>query len=310
MDKKNPALVVFAFNRPDHLRRTLENLSKAEGVSDLDLHLFIDGPRNASDFENVSKVREIASNACFGKSLSIIAGESNSGLANSVIRGVSSILEEYESVIVLEDDLLVNRLFLQYMREALAKYADVDDVFSVSGYNYPLRYRENDPDYYLSHRSSSWGWGTWKSSWDLVDWSCNSFDNLKGNRLQIRAFNRGGADLFELLQMQMTGKIDSWSIRFDYAHFEQQSYCLHPKNTFVENIGFDGTGTHPASNKLFKPTGSIWDISTYPPIPLNLKYSEVMQKRFDAYFRPNFLSRRYITRFIYRLIRVSLRRYQ
>lgn len=310
MTEVNPALVVFAFNRPDHLRRTLESLEKAEGVSDLDLHIFIDGPRDASDVQKVLNVREIASNANFGKSLTITAKETNSGLANSVIEGVSFILEKYQSVIVLEDDLLVNKLFLKYMREALTKYVEVDDVLSVSGYNYPLRYRESDPDYYLSHRSSSWGWGTWKDSWSLVDWSCGSFKNLKNDRRQIHAFNQGGDDLFELLDMQMSGKIDSWSIRFDYAHFEQKSYCLHPKYSFVENIGFDGTGTHPASKKLFKPARSISDISDYLPIPSNLKYSEVMQRRFDAYFRPKFLGGRYIKRFIYKLIRVSLRRFQ
>lgn len=301
---QNPALVIFAFNRPEHLRKTLLQLSKAEDVSSFDIHVFIDGPRNAEDASNILRVQNLVSGIDFGQSLSIISSSKNLGLANSVISGITKVFNNYSSVIVLEDDLIVHPLFLRYMKEALIKYADSRNVFSISGYNYPLRYKDSDPDYYLSHRSSSWGWGTWKKNWNLVDWACSSFNNLELNPDLIKSFNRGGDDLFELLRMQMDGKIDSWSIRFDYAHFEHESYCLHPKKSLVENIGFDGTGTHPSSIKSFKQTLSIFELSDYPSIPVNLEFNELMQRRFDAYFRPRFPSLRHLKRIISKRIRV------
>ena len=70
----------------------------------------------------------------------------------------------------MEDDLLTSSNFLAFVNSALSTYEDRRDVFSVTGYNYPLpmppSYRE---DAYLSYRGSSWGWGTWRDRWSQVD---------------------------------------------------------------------------------------------------------------------------------------------
>lgn len=303
--ESSPGLVVFAYNRPSHFKSVIEQLSRTIGIKDFDLYIFIDGPKNDSDSHKVSEVRLIAEGVNFTKSLSITSSATNRGLANSVISGVSEVLRIHESVIVLEDDIVVSPCFLNFMLEALAKFRNSKTVFSVSGYNYPLRYHESDPNFYLSHRSSSWGWATWADRWKKVDWSCTSYEQTKSQKNLIRDFNRGGEDLFNLLTMQMEGKIDSWSIRFDYAHFENQGFCLHPKQSLVENIGFDGSGTHPASKGSFSQKRPVLEIRDYPSIPDDLTHSKLMQKRFDSYFRPRILSIEYIKRFIYRLARVA-----
>jgi hypothetical protein len=299
-----PALVVFGYNRPSHLSRVIDQLSTTTLISEFDLYIFIDGPKNESDREMVEKVREVAASVTFTRSVSLINRPVNQGLAKSVISGVSQVLNNYETVIVLEDDILVSPCFLTFMVDALTKFATSKQIFSISGYNYPLSYRDGDPDYYLSHRSSSWGWATWRDRWELVDWSCSTYGKTKLEKNLIREFNRGGNDLFDLLTMQMEGKIDSWSIRFDYGHFENKSFCLHPKQSLVENIGFDGSGTHPSSIHLFRQPNSVLGIDHYPPIPVDLKHSKLMQKRFDEYFRPTFLSYEFIKRLIFRLARV------
>jgi hypothetical protein len=301
-----PALVIFGYNRPTHLRRVIDQLSRATLVSEIDLYFFIDGPKTDADKEMVAKVREIAASVTFARSVSLAEGSTNLGLAESVISGVSQVLKNYESVIVLEDDILVSPCFLTFMVDALAKFATSREVFSISGYNYPLKYRSGDPDYYLSHRSSSWGWATWRDRWKQVDWSCSTYEKTKSEKSLIQEFNRGGNDLFDLLTMQMEGKIDSWSIRFDYALFENRSFCLHPKLSLVENIGFDGSGTHPSSRDLFKQPKSILEIHEYPPLPTHLSHSKLMQKRFDAYFRPAIFSYVRIKRLTFRSIRVIL----
>ena len=300
-----PALVVFGYNRPDHFRKVINQLSQTTLIAEFSLFIFIDGPKSEIDMQKVKEVRQIAGSVNFTKSVSIVDRSANQGLAKSVIVGVSEVLKSHESVIVLEDDIIVSPCFLTFMVDAIKKYANSNEVFSISGYNYPLRYRKSDPDYYLSHRSSSWGWATWRDRWEKVDWSCSTYERTKSQKVLIQAFNRGGNDLFDLLKMQMEEKIDSWSIRFDYAHFENQSFCLHPKRSLVENIGFDGSGTHPVSKHIFKRSKSLLEIRKYPPIPIGLKHSKLMQKRFDAHFRPRILSFEFIKRFVYRLIRVT-----
>jgi hypothetical protein len=162
-----------------------------------------------------------------------------------VIAGVTEALTRSPSVIVMEDDLLTSSNFLAFVNSALSTYEERRDVFSVTGYNYPLpmppSYRE---DAYLSYRGSSWGWGTWRDRWSQVDWSVGDYAAFTRDDGAQELFRRGGDDLSQMLELQMSGQLDSWSIRFDYAHYKHDAFCLHPVVSKVQNIGFDGSGIH------------------------------------------------------------------
>jgi hypothetical protein len=47
-----------------------------------------------------------------------------------------------------------------------------------------------------------------------------------------------------MLEKQIKGKIDSWGIRWYLSVFLQGGLTLYPVQTLVQNIGFDGSGTH------------------------------------------------------------------
>jgi hypothetical protein len=238
-------VVLFAYDRPDHLRRTLEALAANEGAGETDLLVYSDGPKDAADADSVAAVRGYLKSVTGFASVTVVERERNMGLANSVIAGVTEALTRSPSVIVMEDDLLTSPNFLAFVNTALATYEYRPDVFSVTGYNYPLRlpptYRE---DAYLSYRSSSWGWGTWRDRWNQVDWSVADYAEFVSDPRAQELFRRGGDDLAPMLQRQMSGELDSWSIRFDYAHYKHDAVCLHPVVSKVQNIGFDGSGVH------------------------------------------------------------------
>lgn len=238
-------IVLFAYDRLAHTRQTIEALAANEGAGESDLFIYSDGPKTADREKAVLGVREYLGSVRGFKSVSVVEREQNLGLANSVLSGVTEVLERSPSVIVMEDDLLTSRNFLAFVNEALATYEDRPDVFSVTGYNYPLRfppaYRE---DAYLSYRSSSWGWGTWRDRWAQVDWSVGDYGDFARDVRAQELFRRGGDDLPRMLEMQMDGELDSWSIRFDYAHFRHDAFCVHPVVSKVQNIGFDGSGVH------------------------------------------------------------------
>jgi hypothetical protein len=46
----------------------------------------------------------------------------------------------------------------------------------------------------------------------------------------------------------MKGDVDSWAIRWSYAHFKQNAFCLYPVVPLCKNIGTDKSGTHSASS--------------------------------------------------------------
>ena len=58
------------------------------------------------------------------------------------------------------------------------------------------------------------------------------------------AFSLCGEDMVEMLSSQMKGEIDSWAIRWSYAHFKHNAVSICPVFSYVHNIGHDGSGEH------------------------------------------------------------------
>lgn len=250
-------IVLFVYNRPWHTQQTIEALQRNELADESELIIYSDGPRDDKARESVRRVREYVKTINNGfKKITIIERDRNWGLADSIIDGVTEVVNEYGRVIVLEDDLVTSPFFLRYMNEALEFYRDNSSIMSISGYTLPPRYMKFPQNYYydiyLNYRNSSWGWATWADRWELVDWDVQDYDQFIYNPEQQRLFNRGGDDLTPMLKSQMSGKIDSWAIRFSYAHFKERMYSVCPRYSYVSNIGCDGTGTHCGNEKKFK----------------------------------------------------------
>ncbi len=117
-------VVLFAFNRPSHLERTLEALANNDLAADTHLHIHIDGPRSANDIPSIVGCAKIAARPWKFATVKTQVRDSNQGLAASIISGVTAMLEQYGRVIVVEDDLVTSRYFLQYMNDGLTTYAD------------------------------------------------------------------------------------------------------------------------------------------------------------------------------------------
>ena len=73
---------------------------------------------------------------------------------------------KFRKSICLEDDILIKKDFLPFMKFYLNKYEKNDKVMNITGFgtdiNLPKNYKY---DCFLSRRSMSWGQGTWKNSW-------------------------------------------------------------------------------------------------------------------------------------------------
>lgn len=248
-------LVVFVFNRPNHTKKMLENLIKVNLAKETDLIIFSDGPRNSKDFPKIEKTRKIIDKfqlEKYFKSCKVINSENNRGLANSVVNGVSQVIGNYGKVIVLEDDLIVHPLFLEFMNRSLNYYSNDDQIWSISGFNIPISIpKDYSKNIYLSYRASSWGWATWENRWKTIDWEIKEYDKFKSNLKMRYKFNNGGWDLSSMLDAQMTGKIDSWAIRWCFNQFRQNKFTVYPIKSFVTNIGLDGSGTHSEITRVY-----------------------------------------------------------
>ena len=248
-------IAIFAFNRPEHLVRCIDSLHRNPEASRSVAYLFLDGARNVEEASLVERVRTVARAATHFGRKRIIERESNWGLARNVIDGVTRVLAEHGRVIVVEDDLLVSPAFLSYMNQALALYQRSSAVFSVSGYNYPQRIMTVPRDYpydaFFVARHMCWGWETWKDRWDKARWEIPDYDTFRASASWRRSFRQAGIDLPMMLEDCMSGNLNSWAIRWTYAHFVDHGVCLVPTQSFVNNMGVDGTGVHMAASQRY-----------------------------------------------------------
>lgn len=234
-------IAIFAFNRPKELANMLESLKQNPLFEESEKYVFIDGPRNEKDASLIKEVAQIAHTATDNVKLS----PQNKGLGSSIIAGVSEVLNEHDSVIVLEDDLRLMPGFLTYMNQALEQFKVDERILAICGYSLKIKTPKGyDSTVYLGDRSSSWGWGTWRDRWQKVDWEVNDWAEFSNNKKAIARFNQCGSDMFGMLRDYMEGRNRSWAIRFCYHQFKHGLYSVHPVKSLVDNEGFGEAATN------------------------------------------------------------------
>lgn len=285
-------IVLFVYNRPNHTRKTIEALQKNHLAKDSILYIFADGAKTSANDEQIASVqqtRDYIKTVSGFKEVVIEEAQQNKGLANSVIYGVTKVINQYGKVIVVEDDLVTSPHFLRLLNEQLEVYKDDGRIFMVTGCNYnikmPWYYRK---DMYITHRGNSTGWGCWKECWDCADWNITDYHEFMSNPRKQALFNRGGDDLTPMLRMQMEGKIDSWAIRWEYTMYKYDAYCVHPVKTFLWNSGFDGSGIHSGTRSLDGLMAPMYESEDFCiKLPYPLKSDKFIEKRFRDYHNPN-----------------------
>lgn len=215
--------------------------------------------------------------------------ERNFGLANSIISGVTQVIESYGKAIVLEDDMISSPYFLKYMNEVLNIFETDQRIFSVTGYTFPIKIPENyKQSLYLSPRSSSWGWGTWKNRWEKADWEVKDFQSFITDKSRVESFNKGGDDLTRMLKNSISGKVDSWSVKWTYTHFLNNAYCVYPVKSRIKNIGTDSSGVHTSKTNKFDVELELKDNDSSGI--KNLKPNQEILLNFRNFFRKNVFS--------------------
>jgi hypothetical protein len=274
-------ITLFVYNRPDHTRRTVDALKQNKFADECELIVFSDAPKSAIQGDGVLEVRQYIRQIEGFKSVTIVEREANLGLAHSIIDGVTTIVNKYGRIIVLEDDMVTSQYFLTYMNEALEKYADDERVVSIHGYVYPVK--QSLPKAFFLPGADCWGWATWSRGWTCFN-SDGQFllDELKRRKL-ISAFDYNGAYPFsKMLEGQIKGKNDSWAVRWYASAFLAGKLTLYPGRSLVHNIGNDNSGTHCGESADFGVNLSSTQISLNN---INSEPSQESRQAFEDFFR-------------------------
>jgi hypothetical protein len=258
-------IALFVYNRPDHTRRTISYLQKNELANESRLFIFSDAAKTDADLLRVDEVRKFIHGATGFKSVKAIERETNFGLANSIIDGVTQLVNEYGKVIVFEDDLLTSPYTLQYFNEALIRYAEEEKVMHIGAYMYNLKANKL-PQTFFYRAASSWGWATWDRAWKNFEPDSDKliaqFDKEKINRFSIE----GTMNFWKQVRDFKAGKNNSWAIRWYASVFLKGGLTLNPAHSLVNNIGHDGTGVHSNIENMYAVKISQEPITYFPDV--------------------------------------------
>lgn len=236
-------VALFVYNRLDHTRRTISALTRNLLAPDTDLIVFSDAPKKPDTEAQVQAVRDHIRTIGGFRSVTVIEREHNVGLAGSIVEGVTELCAKRGRVIVLEDDLITAPYFLTYMNDALDFYANDERVIAVHGYMFPVAMPL--PETFFLRDPGCWGWATWKRAWDLFD--ADGASHLARLREQRREteFNLDGSyDYVGMLEGRIAGRNQSWAVLWYATAFLKGKLALYPGKSLVQNVGFDGSGTH------------------------------------------------------------------
>ena len=137
-------IAYFTYNRPEHTKISLEALKKNELAEFSEIIVFSDGPKNHYDDKNkVKQVRNILKELTGFKKKTIINREINYGLYKNFVEGITQVCNEFNKIIVLEDDNKPSKYFLNFINDGLDLYQNEQTVCSVNGWFYPQKNKDH-----------------------------------------------------------------------------------------------------------------------------------------------------------------------
>lgn len=301
-------IALFVYNRPIHTKKTLLALQRNTLAKDSALFIFSDGPKSVKDNSDVKKVRRLIKNVQGFKTVTIIEKSTNCGLAQSIIKGVTELVNKFGSVIVLEDDIVTSPFFLEFMNLALYTYRTNTEVWHISGWNYPIE--TNDlPDAFFWRGMNCWGWATWDNRWKYFTKNTDELLSEMTSR-EIRQLNLDNANnFFSQVRDNKSGKINTWAIYWYITIFRKQGLCLNPAKSYVKNIGIDGSGINSGSFDVFGlPLDELQN--KLPKLALKIEENKLALKRIQNFYKKlrKSLVNRILTKIKFMLIHFFMRK--
>ena len=162
------AIIAVTYNRIDSLTRLLKSLENAE-YGDERPTLIISIDKSKTD-----AVEKFADDYHWPHGERIVRKhEKNLGLRNHMM-SLGEWFEKFDTLIILEDDLVVSPCFYTYTRQASDKYMDSKEVCGISLYSFSCNYLtrtsfipvKNEYDGYFMNCAMSWGEVWMKPQWN------------------------------------------------------------------------------------------------------------------------------------------------
>lgn len=265
-------IIVFAYDRPDHLKKTLNALAKNDLAKESVLYVYCDGAREWEDVtvrgerlavsgnyitkrygkmvcskdeydayvQRIAEVRKLSKEQTGFKDVHVVEREKNIGLADNIVGAVTEVVNRYGRVIAFEDDIITTRGCLTYLNDALELYEDDEQVMHISAWMYPNKGQFPTTFFYDSPYPAG-GWATWQRAWQ--HFNPDTADHVRYWENKWKEFDIEGEDyLSRQLIGNLNGTLKTWYIKWYSSMRRRNGLCLYPGTALSNNIGWDNSG--------------------------------------------------------------------
>lgn len=278
-------IVVFSYNRPDHLRQTLEALAKNDLAQESVLFVYCDGPKNNATDElrqRIASNREVARSVTGFREVHVVEREQNIGLKDNIVGAVTEIVNQYGRVITLEDDVVASVGFLKYMNEALELYANEEKVMHVSAYMYPHKSHLPETFFYPVPYPGG-GWATWQRAW--IQYNDDAQELYEYWQDKWETFDIYGGDyLSKQLKRNREGTMRTWFVKWYAVMRKQNALTLYPGRSLTNNIGFDDLATNCYTTTKFDVVPTDYVKVKSIPLSVNGKATRVIYDFYQGHW--------------------------
>lgn len=274
-------ILLACFVRPEKLAQVIKPLIGVKNP----IYAVIDAPRDHRESLRIAEVRKVLSDSDLVVR-DILTFPKNQG-TNSVAMGVDWILQDFESVIVIEEDILVSTQFIEFAEVMLEKYSTDYRVGSITSMNLVPKDQMTAPEftYRFSCYFYAWGWATWKDRWSqmipLDEWNIDSL------RTPITARNRLAQERWKsgMREVHSGRSPGLWDYRWIYTYWVKKWLTVVPNTNLAINIGFDNEATHTRQ----KPSWAPKEIECLPEalIRTNIVKQDLKADKWSARFVHN-----------------------
>jgi hypothetical protein len=234
------AILLIGYNRPELLQKRLHELEK------------IDYPRlfisiDFSDDDTLIKHQRIISKWMSQQNqdkIELNYFKKNQGLTKHISNSISRVLGQFNSIIIIEDDVQMSPEAIISLDYCLSRYGNEIWFGSVSGFS-ALRLKFLASGLNLPRKTpyfACWGWGTTATVWNKYNVDLSNI-NLSDELNKSKIWHKLNSEQ-QSVWLGRFGKVQNnpnitWDIQFQYMSFVNNLLHVVPISSLSDNEGFN-----------------------------------------------------------------------
>jgi hypothetical protein len=282
------SVLIIGCNRPENVRVLL---LQALRLNVGQIFVQVDYPSfNSRSLEIVHEFDLLQEHFFNYKQVTFWRHTSNLGAAKSITSAITRAFHEVEQLLIIEDDLKVHDNFYLLGWDVLTTLKHDPNFSGFSGFN-PFEQANNHSTLFVSNISQTWGWGTWKNTWEAFMIVRENWENQEAiisaldSRIDLsdrhkKFWKRRLSDIEKMPQ-------HIWDFQWIVMNLTSNKMSVYPYVSLTSNIGFDEVSTIKSRFRpMYTPTLNLESVNI--PSKYNINWSDIDQVILRQYYRMGF----------------------